>query len=444
MDELEVSDTAKVPVAVPRPVNRWRIMVTAGPSAGSAVSVGRGTVRVGSSRTRNDLVVRDAHVSRRHLELIATPEGVRVIDLESKNGTYYCSSRVAAVDLSILGGRIELGLESAIEIAPELDSDELVPSLRSRCGRLVGASAPMRLLYAQIERVARRSATVLIQGETGTGKELVAEAIHDLGPRRTGPLVVVDCGAIAKNLIESALFGHVRGAFTGAAGDHRGAFAQAHGGTLFLDEIGELDLDLQPKLLRALETGQVRPLGAEQPSAYDVRVVAASHRDLYEEVRAGRFREDLYYRLAVVHLPVPPLRARADDIPALVAHFLAEMGAPPLDPDSLALLASHPWPGNVRQLRNVLEHAVTLAGDGAPVVRPADLDVPIHFATGSSVFFSLPYKEAKEKMVGAFTRDYLEALLARHRGNVSAAAREARIDRNWLVELARRHGLRAD
>jgi transcriptional regulator with GAF, ATPase, and Fis domain len=253
--------------------------------------------------------------------------------------------------------------------------------------------------------------------------------------------VVLDCGAVAPGRVESALFGHLKGAFTGAASDHRGAFAQADGGSLLLDEIGELDLALQPKLLRALETGEVRPLGAEATAAHDVRVIAASHRDLEQAVRDGRFRQDLYYRLAVVKLEVPPLRARVEDIPMLAAHFLEELGAPPLDAPSLAVLTGHGWPGNVRQLRNVLAQAVALGGAGAPVIRPDELVAPAALVTPSSLL-NLPYKEAKGKMVDRFTRDYVEALLARHGGNVSAAAREAGLDRNWLVALARRHGLR--
>jgi DNA-binding NtrC family response regulator len=441
MDEVEDGDDTEGHVARPSVVSRWRIRVVAGPASGAMIAVESGSLRVGSSSS-SDLMIRDERVSRRHLELLIGSHGVRVHDLGSRNGTYFAGSKIVAVQLPEGGGRIELGA-SAIEIRPDREADSIRWS-GTRCGRLVGDSAAMRDLFARIERVAPRNATVLVQGETGTGKELVAEAIHAMGPRRRGPFVVVDCGAIAPNLVESALFGHVRGAFTDATHDRRGAFAQADGGTLLLDEIGELDLALQPKLLRALETGEIRPLGAEKTSTCDVRVVAASHRDLHEAVLQGRFREDLYYRLAVVHLHVPPLRARDGDVPLLVRHFLDDMGAPPLDADSLALLAAHPWPGNVRQLRNVLEHAVTLAGDAAPVIRPQDLDVPATFPTGSRVFFALPYKEAKGKMVEQFTRDYLEALLARHPGNVSAAAREAKIDRNWLVELARRHGLRAD
>jgi DNA-binding NtrC family response regulator len=436
--DADLTETA-TSVAPARRVERWRVTVTRGPAAGASMTVEGAGIVVGSARDA-DLVIRDPKVSRHHLQL-AVEGGVLVArDLESKNGTYFAGSRVDTLALPIDGGSLDLG-DSAIAFAADADVDPLRPSPRDRCGRLIGGSAAMRLLYAQIERIAQRATTVLIAGETGSGKELVAEAIHELGPRRDRPFVVLDCGAVAPSLIESELFGHVKGAFTGATSDHKGAFAQADGGTLLLDEIGELDLALQPKLLRVLETQTVRPLGAEQPATHDVRVTAASHRDLDEAVRAGRFRQDLYYRLAVVRLEVPPLRARLDDLPALVAHFLARMGAPPLDAASMAVLAGHAWPGNVRQLRNVLEHAVALAGAGAPTIRAADLATPAALATPSDLL-TLPYKEAKGKMVDHFTRDYLEALLARHGGNVSAAAREARLDRNWLVALARRNGLR--
>jgi transcriptional regulator with GAF, ATPase, and Fis domain len=252
--------------------------------------------------------------------------------------------------------------------------------------------------------------------------------------------VVVDCAAIPRELIESELFGHVRGAFTGAVGDRRGAFERAHGGTIFLDEIGELALDLQPKLLRVLEASTVKPVGGDKTQKVDVRVIAASLRDLRLEGREKRFREDLYFRLAVVSLTLPPLREHREDIPSLVDHFLRDLGSAPLAGDGLALLASHPWPGNVRQLRNVIERAVALAGGGPPVIYPEDPELPTAQNRPSNLF-ALPYKVAKDELLAQFTREYLEALLERNAGNVSAAARDAKIDRNWIVALARRHGV---
>jgi DNA-binding NtrC family response regulator len=296
----------------------------------------------------------------------------------------------------------------------------------------------MRDLRARIEQAARTRATVLVLGETGTGKELVARSIHERGPRRGRPFVVVDCAAIPRDLVESELFGHVKGAFTGATATVEGAFRTADGGTLFLDEIGELELSLQPKLLRALEAGVVKPVGATRPVRVDVRVVAASLRDLAREVAERRFRADLFYRLAVVRLDVPALRARREDVPLLVEHFLAGREIEPPTPDSLRRLCEHSWPGNVRELRNVLERAVALSGRGPLTIRDSDLE-----ATWSGALDGRPYKDAKAAVVDAFTRDYLEALLARHQGNLSAASREAGVDRGWISALAARHGLRA-
>jgi transcriptional regulator with GAF, ATPase, and Fis domain len=422
-----------------RRVRRWRIAVTAGPSKGLVLPLTEGIVRVGSADT-NEIVLKDPKISRVHIEVEVLPTGLRVRDLHSKNGTFFQGSRVGTVELPIAGAVLTLG---ASELAFQPD-DPPVPvsaSVREQCGRLLGRSLAIRDLFGQIERVALSDATVLIHGETGTGKELVAEAIHELSPRSAGPFVVVDCGAIPRELIESELFGHVKGAFTGAAGERRGAFERAHGGTIFLDEIGELALDLQPKLLRVLEASTVKPVGGDKTIKVDVRVVAASLRDLREATTDKRFREDLYFRLSVVNLEVPPLRAHLEDVPLLVDHFLRDLHAAPLAGDSLATLSSYAWPGNVRQLRNVVERAVALAGAGAPVVRPDDREAPAAQISPSKLF-ELPYKIAKDEMLAQFTREYLEALLGRHAGNVSAAAREAKIDRNWIVALARRHGVR--
>jgi two-component system NtrC family response regulator/two-component system response regulator HydG len=236
---------------------------------------------------------------------------------------------------------------------------------------MVGGSVAMRRIYGVLARAAQSNATVLFGGESGTGKELAARAVHDGSPRRDGPFVVFDCGAASETLIESDLFGHVKGAYTGAVGERAGAFAQAHGGTLFLDEIGDLPLSLQPKLLRMLEAGEVTPLGGRRGEKYDVRVVAATHRDLWQEVARGAFRGDLYYRLAVVEVQLPPLRARREDIPELVRRFLDRSGAPQAAAGDLAgpnldKLVAYGWPGNVREMENAIEHAVVLC-DGTTI-----------------------------------------------------------------------------
>jgi two-component system, NtrC family, nitrogen regulation response regulator GlnG len=260
--------------------------------------------------------------------------------------------------------------------------------------------------------------------------------------------VVFDCGAVPKELIESALFGHVRGAFTGAVSDRRGAFAEADGGTLFLDEIGELALDMQPSLLRALDKRMVRPVGGNGYHTVSVRVVAATNRDLRAEVGARRFREDLYYRLAVFRVAVPPLRARPNDVALLIQHFVTQFARRPnlqILPEDLDRLSRHSWPGNVRELRNLIERACALShGDVLDFGEdPATKGTPspIH-DPGAAGALHLPFKEAKAQVVDRFERQYLEALLQRHSGNLSAASRTAEVDRKHLRELIRKHGLR--
>jgi len=321
-------------------------------------------------------------------------------------------------------------------------------------GALRGRSPPMRRLFALLPRIASAEAPVLIQGETGTGKELCAEALHARSRRAGQAFVVVDLAAIQPTLIESELFGHVRGAFTGAVSDRAGAFERADGGTLFLDEVGELSAELQPRLLRALERGQVKRVGANDFHTVNVRVIAATHRDLLALGRDGGFRDDLYHRLAVLHVRMPPLRERRDDVPALVADFLARMGRPgAVDPAAMAKLRVHDWPGNVRELRNAVERAISLAGRDE-VISPELLDLqepaaplglpdPRAPALGppAAALDDLPFKVAKERVVAAFERAYLQALIARCSGNISRAAREAGIDRVYLHRLLKRHGL---
>ena len=307
----------------------------------------------------------------------------------------------------------------------------------------------MHALYAQIARLAESRATVLVTGETGAGKERVAEALHLAGPRSKQPLEVVDCSALAATLIESELFGHVKGAFTDAHQDAAGAFERAHGGTLFLDEIGELPLSLQPKLLRVLEAKEVRRLGGSKAIPCDVRVVAATNRDLAVEVAQGRFREDLYYRLAVVTLRVPALRERREDVPDLAQHFLEQLGADPmvhLTAETLDGLRAGAWPGNVRQLRNVLERAVALRESVADLAAPAPQLPPAFVSDGKMaalpVNLEVPLRSAKAALVAEFERAYVGALLKKTNGNVSQAARIAGMDRMSIHRIARRLGLR--
>lgn len=322
----------------------------------------------------------------------------------------------------------------------------------TRFGQMVGRSAPMRQLFALLQRAAMSDATILIEGETGTGKEASAEAIHAESQRSQGPFVVIDCGAIPSQLLESELFGNERGAFTGAVSARAGAFEVAHGGSIFLDEIGELSLDLQPKILRVLERKQIKRVGSNNYHAVDVRVIAATNRSLKAEVAANRFRSDLYYRLAVVQVKLPPLRERVADLSMLVDHILSNLGighkleaGAMRTPEFIAKLSSYRWPGNIRQWRNYIERCVALGEASTP---PALETIPPPNMAGASgaalaIDATQPLRLARENWVASFERRYLEASLARHHNNVSAAARTAGVDRIHFYRLLWKHGLRA-
>jgi transcriptional regulator with GAF, ATPase, and Fis domain len=291
--------------------------------------------------------------------------------------------------------------------------------------------------------VAPTEATVLVQGETGTGKEVVARTVHSLSARSDRAFIAVDCGAIAGSLIESELFGHVRGAFSGAVSDRRGLFEEADGGTLFLDEVGELPLGLQAKLLRALETREVRRVGSNQSRRVDVRLVAATNRSLAQSVNEGSFREDLYYRLAVVEVQVPPLRARRDDIRLLSQHFYERFrGAPGEVPaDLLSQLLTRSWPGNVRELRNAIERAVSLQWQETEASPTRSGDAPLPPGVEALIPHDLPLKEARQVYTDRFESLYLRALLARTHGNVTRAAERAGVNRRYLQRMLARLGL---
>jgi transcriptional regulator with GAF, ATPase, and Fis domain len=393
-----------------------------------------------------DLVVDHPSVSRRHFEIRRTGEGLELTDLGSTNGTFVGGARIRSAIVEpgtvIRAGEVEL------LVAVELADVVIPPSEEERFGIAVGKSLPMRRIFGVLERIARTQASVLLMGETGTGKDALARSIHLRSKRESGPFEVVDCGAVAASLIESELFGHERGAFTGAVSSRAGAFERAAGGTLFLDEIGELALELQPKLLRVLEAREFRRVGGNKVLGSDARIVAATTRDLRREVGRGTFREDLYFRLAVVPVEVPPLRARLDDLPMLARKLLDSIDGRELElsRETLAILRSHDWPGNVRELRNVLERAAHISlGSGSrtlvltdfPPERARDAD---ELAT-TSFDPNATYRESRALFEAAFERRYVRWLLERHGGNVSAAARSVKMDRNHLTDLARRHGL---
>src|SRR5262244_916360 len=345
-------------------VRRVHLAVLSGPDAGRTYDSTRERVVIGTHASA-DLALSDRTVSRFHCELFMDEGQVRIRDLRSRNGTRI--DGIPVLDAYLPPGATLLLGGTKIKFDPQSDMVKIPLSERSRFGILVGQSIPMRAIFATLERAAIKDVTVLIEGETGTGKEAAAESIHRESPRRDAPFVVVDCGAIPSDLLESELFGHERGAFTGAVSEREGAFEAAHGGTIFLDEIGELAPELQPKLLRALERRSIKRIGANAYHPIDVRIVAASNRDLQAAVNARQFRADLYYRLAVVKVRIPPLRERPDDLPLLVDEMLAHLGAQERAEAKLmrtfefrAELARHSWPGNVRELRNYIESCLAL------------------------------------------------------------------------------------
>ena len=423
-----------------------KVVVVAGPDEGQEAPI-VGNLVVGSGEGAG-LLLHDPLVSRQHARLSVRGARIVIEDLGSKNGTTFAGARVERAIVP-LGAVIGVG-KTSLTIVPRWHVREVAPSTSTTFGALYGNSVAMREIFAILERVAPTDVTILVEGESGTGKELVARSIHQASVRHRAPYLVFDCGAVPAELAESELFGHVRGAFSGAVSDRAGAFARADGGTLCLDELGELPLDLQPKLLRVLETGEIKPVGRDEMQRVDVRVVASTNRDLRAEVRRGRFREDLMYRLDVVKLRLPPLRQRPEDIAGLVERLLA--GKLPdgdrVDGDNLARLQAYGWPGNVRELRNVLARAVALSRrPSEPPARFANLvfnlgpaaDGPATLGTDyPGVASPLPYKEARAQLLDSFDRAYVAALLARHGDNLTRAAQAAGVSRSFLYDLLRK------
>ncbi|PID39066.1 MAG: hypothetical protein CSA65_07275 [Proteobacteria bacterium] len=446
-----------------------RLEVLRGPDTGKSVEASSEEISIGTLPT-NEFVLADPSVSRYHLRVTASVRGFVITDLDSTNGTWISGLRVREVTAA---GAVEARLgDTAIRISPLPDEVEVPLSQGDRLGSMLGRSPQMRALFAQIEAVGRADATVLIEGETGTGKELLAEEIHRASARKDKPFIIVDCGALPDNLIESELFGHTRGAFTGASGERAGAFEVAHGGTLFLDEIGEMTPAAQPRLLRVLERRQVKRVGSDRYREVDVRIVAATNRDLRLAVNEGTFRPDLFYRLSVLRLRLPPLRERPEDVELLARHFLEHFAqrlapgkpTPPIGPETLQRLVGYRWAGNVRELRNFMQRVALMAhgaglgpaaslpieGDlpqtsklnASPPPLPPDAARPRDAPGGASVAVDLPYKEAKAQWIDSFETTYVKTLLNRCDQNVAAAAREAGVDRTYLFRLIRKYNLR--
>ncbi len=431
---------------------------------------------IGSAPT-STLVVADRAVSRVHAVIALKEDGLWVRDVGSRNGTYVNGVKIVEARVPN-GGTVRVGT-SEIKVAygaPQAPTD-LWPE--KSFGPLLGRTAVMRELFAQMGKMATSNASILVTGETGTGKEVVARALHEASPRADKPFVVVDCAALPANLLESELFGHARGAFTGAVSQHEGAFEAADGGTVFLDEVGELPLALQPKLLRVLESRSIRRLGETQHRKVDVRVLSATHRDLRTMVNQGAFREDLFFRLAVLPLHVPPLRDRIAELPLLLEGFLGE-AARDVTPDMIGVLVKLPWTGNVRELRNFAERVAAVGaeramamanpGDGEPPASAAqhgalrEEDIPTDpgpgatskrdrdhdqdrdpssdiVLEGAAAWFESGYKEFRDRWNDHGEAEYLRRLMLRTNRSTSTASKEAGVDRTYLYRLLRRHNM---
>ena len=422
----------------------FRVAVVRGPDQGQERTLDTGTTLVGT-HPNNDLVLTDKTVSRYHLELQVKSDGIKVTDLDTTNGTKLGGTRIGSITVTG-ASKLRLGKTTEIQLIPDDENVDVPAFLSDRFGSVLGTSNCMRDMFALLQRVATTDATLLMEGETGTGKEAIAESVHRASHRANAPFVVVDCGAIPKDLIQSELFGHIRGAFTGAHSDKTGLIEAANGGTLFLDEIGELDIELQPQLLRVLEKREVRKVGDTTARSVDIRVLAATNRDLRQMVREGTFREDLYFRLAVVRAAVPPLRDRRDDIPALVSHFASRAGGEgfAVPPTMMDELCNYDWPGNVRELRNVVERALSLGTTGLPAHRATTAGGSPIAPAPTDDMLDLPFKEAKGQLIEGFERAYLTHLLGKHRGNISRAAADAGIDRNYIHRLVKKYGIEVE
>ncbi len=435
-------------------LRRCQIIVVDGPNRGTKLTLDKNVTGIGK-RDTNDLILSDKTVSRNHIEIKYSADSFILSDLGSTNGSFLNGSRVKEAYLSP-GDLIKIG-NTTLEFVAFDEKIKIEPSEHNEFGLMVGKSRKMRQIFSILEKISPTQATVVIEGETGTGKDLVAQAIHENSTRKDKPFVVFDCSAVAPNLIESELFGHEKGAFTGAVKSRRGAFEAANGGTIFLDEIGELTSDLQPKLLRALEQREVKRVGSNVPVKINVRVVCATNRNLRSEVKDGRFREDLYYRLSVVKVSLPSLRERPEDIEPLVERFLSmgEFNKKPdgslrvtrVEDDALKMLSRYEWGGNVRELANIIERAASFV-DGESISKQ-HLDFIFaemhageeHTERMMTIDSDIPFKDAKQQIVENFEKEYLAELLERNGYNLSKAAREAEIDRKHLRNLLKKYDL---
>ncbi len=440
-----------------RQLRKAKLVVVEGPDKGTEFEISKNKTFVGRAAI-NDITLNDSSVSGTHFEIRAEENGFLLRDVGSTNGTHLGGCRVKEIwiapDVSFSAGNSTFKIKSSEEfIEIPLSEDEHFQGV-------IGRSVAMREVFALLAKVAPSELTCMVEGDTGTGKERVARAVHDASRRSKKPYVVLDCSSIPKDLMESYVFGHEKGAFTGAVGQHKGAFEQADGGTLFMDEIGELDISLQPKLLRVLENREFKRVGGTQTNRADVRVIAATNRDLRQMVNEGTFREDLYFRLSVINIHLPSLAQRPDDIPLLVDTFIdqiivkrPDLTRPRLTAAALDLLLTYDWPGNVRELKNVVDRAVSLATDN--IIDRSDLQLrgainpslrsgaqSIGETEGSPVDLSVPYKDAKQIVVDKFEAAYLSVLMGKFKGNISRASRDTGLTRYHLRELLKKHDLK--
>ena len=414
-------------------VRSAKLVITKGPDAGRSATIDQPTFVIGTGQSA-DVRLGDPAVSREHVRVSLLPNGVRIRDDGSKNGTWIGGVRVREVLLSSDASIVVGGTTIAITI--EADNLELQLSPNDRFGDAIGGSVVMRNLYAILEKVAPTDLTVLLEGESGTGKDVLSRAIHAKSARARQPMVVVDCGAIPSTLIESELFGHERGAFTGAETARKGVFEEANGGTLFLDEIGELPVEMQPKLLRALEAREVKPIGARAPKPVDVRVVAATSRRLAEAARTGEFRSDLFYRLAVARVTVPPLRERPEDVLPIARAMLRVLRNDPhveIPTDLASMLEAYTWPGNVRELRNVVERWAALGRLDRTMFDPLEAQM-----SAEDDLAMLTYHEARKIVLDRFEEKYLPRVLERAGGVMARAAELADVARPSFYRMLER------
>jgi DNA-binding NtrC family response regulator len=463
---LDQKDTfTKIAYITGRPstinLKKCKIVVDANGGPATEYIFDQDTIKIGSLDD-NDVVLDSDTVAAVHAEILQEGSNYIIKDCEGTSGTYVNRVRIREAFLKP-GCSIQVGGVGLTFLTMD-ERVEIMPSTQESFGDIVGKSVRMREIFGVLEKISPTNATVIIEGETGTGKEVVARTIHAKSARSKMPFIVFDCGAVPENLIESELFGHEKGSFTGAVMSRQGLFEMAQGGTMFLDEIGELSMDLQPKLLRVLEQREIRRVGSNKSSKVDVRVVAATHRNLEQEVKAGRFREDLFYRLAVVRLILPPLRDRVEDVPLLIRHFLRtspfnrlggeDMRVKGVSKDAMDALLNYKWQGNIRELLNVIERACSFA-DGDYINLE---DIPEHIsgmgvvrrrsasqAQGGSMRkinktnLSKEFKEAKEEWVSQFEKDYILQLLQKNSMNISQASKEADIDRKYFKKLMKKY-----